>query len=83
MTEWKWFVIVGPIVLIAAVAFAISRGISIGGLALGILLTLGYVTLAGWPTWGAGILRGGEERDARKQATLDIQETDKPTPPPY
>lgn len=80
LAEWRWIVIVGPLLAIAAVAFAIMRGAGGAAIALGIVACLAYMLLAGWPVWGAGILRGKEERAARKEAMIEVREQHESTP---
>ncbi|MFZ4573856.1 MAG: hypothetical protein ACOYN0_05625 [Phycisphaerales bacterium] len=73
---WKWLLIVGSLLIIAGATFALARGVGIGVLVLGTLLSFGYFALAGGPSWGAGLLRRTEERKARRQATLDVRALD-------
>ena len=80
--EWKWVLMIGPIVLIVGAVFAVTRGVSIAALALGVFFSVGYLLLAGWPSIGAALLRGKEERVARKQATIEVRSIPRRGPPP-
>lgn len=63
---WKRLAVVGMIVAIVGVAVLfITLGPAAGGLAS--ILLVGYIALT-VPVWGAGILRGQEERVAHKIA---------------
>ncbi len=67
--EWKWFVIGGTALALAAVAWAVSSSVpwpTLIFVATLLILFLG----AAIPTWGAGLLRGSEERQARKAALI-------------
>lgn len=79
--EWRWVVIVGPLVLIALVVFAITQGVSAPALLLGGFLIVFFFLVAAWPAWGAGGLRGKGERAARKRAVVEVQALEKPTRP--
>lgn len=74
--QWKWVLIAGGILLTcAAVVVAMSN------MAWPTVLFAGVIVLvlvgAAIPTWGAGLLRGGEERRARVSA-LEQKEHDRP-----
>ncbi|MFO0859116.1 MAG: hypothetical protein U0570_01075 [Phycisphaerales bacterium] len=65
-SEWKWFIIATAILGLAAiVVLFLSLGAAAGFLA--IILLAGYIGLT-VPVWGAGLLRGREERDAKVAA---------------
>ncbi|MFN0010625.1 MAG: hypothetical protein ACKVS8_03170 [Phycisphaerales bacterium] len=75
--EWKWFLIGGSVLALAAVVWAVSSSVpwpTLLFVAALLILFLG----AAIPTWGAGLLRGGEERQARKVALLTTPR-DRPT----
>lgn len=74
MIEWRWFG-VGAVLVIAGLAtWIVIKGVSLGavvaGLALGVLLLV-----AASPVWGAALLRGREERAARKTAQIERHES--------
>jgi hypothetical protein len=79
--EWRWFVIVGPLLFVGGVAYALIRGVGVEAIAVGVVLSLGYFMLAGGSAWGVGALRWKEERAARKQATQEVRELDASLPP--
>lgn len=63
---WKQLAIVGMVVaIVGVVVLFITLGPAAGGLAS--ILLVGYIALT-VPVWGAGILRGQEERVAHKIA---------------
>ena len=80
--EWKWVLMIGPLVLIVGAILAVTRGVSIAALALGAFFSIGYLLLAGWPSLSAAVLRGKEERAARKQATIEVRSIPRRGPPP-
>lgn len=82
-TLWTFFVVLGFIVLAAAVVLAVVRGVSLPAVALGAFLCIVYFLLAVWPAWGAGLLRGTEERAARQQAVLEVRTDGEPEHLPH
>lgn len=69
LAEWKWL-IVGAVVL--ALATLLWSALTIVAWPI-VALTAGLMLLffgASSPVWGAGLLRGGEEREARKTALI-------------
>lgn len=73
IAEWKWFIIG------ASAVGAIAMSLSIFGviawptaLWVGVLIFLSLAAAS--PTWGAGLIRGGEERKARKVALIRVHD---------
>ena len=65
--EWKWVLIAGAVLLACTVV-----AVTVSSIAWPTVLFAGVIVLvligAAIPTWGAGLLRGGEERQARASA---------------
>ncbi len=76
ITEWKWLLIVAPVLAIACIALLITRGVRAPAIAFGVLFVGGYLLLGVWPVWRAGVLRGREEQEARKEAKGDVRAVD-------
>lgn len=69
-SEWKWLVLLGlPLGLICIGILLVKLGLEAGLLATALLI--GYLVLT-VPVWGAGLLRGKEERVAREVAQSHI-----------
>ena len=45
--EWKWFLIVGALLLIGGIAYALIQRVGVEAVAVGVILSLGYFMLAG------------------------------------
>lgn len=73
LAEWRWMLIVGPVIVILGVSIAIALGAGPAAIAVGVVMSVGSLLLAGWPVLGAGILRGQEEDAARKKAVTDVR----------
>lgn len=72
-SEWKWLFLIGiPLGLICIGIMLVKLGLAAGLLATALLL--GYVALT-VPVWGAGLLRGKEERIAREVAQSHVVST--------
>ena len=70
--EWKWFT-AGALTLAAiGTAIAIFSGVSLPTLAMGAMLGI-TLAAAAIPVWASGLLRGGEERTARRDAVSIVQ----------
>ncbi len=67
VAEWRWVVILVPIVLLCIAGWAVSRQLDVGTILGGLVLVVALVA-AGAPVWGAGLMRGSEEREARREA---------------
>ncbi len=72
---WRWFLLVAPLVLIALVA-GVAWGVGPKAFnGRNVLMAIGVIALmaaAAAPVWGAGLLRGQEERAARKIARRQV-----------
>jgi hypothetical protein len=70
LAGWHWFVVLVPVLLILGgltwIALTVGLGAALAGFVL--LVVMGG---AAAPVWGAGLLRGGEERLARENAVID------------
>lgn len=74
MIEWRWLGL-GAIVIIAGITtWILVRGVSPGAVAVGLTLSLLLVVGGASPVLVAGMLRGREERAARREARLERQE---------
>lgn len=71
-TEWKWFTFAAAISFLAGTTIAILSGVSLPTLAMGGILGL-TLAAAAIPVWASGLLRGSEERSARRDAISIIQ----------
>ena len=68
--EWRWFLfVVIPLGIGGVVALFVKFGAAAGTL-VG-LLGAGYLVLT-FPVWGAGLMRGKEERQARQVAEREV-----------
>jgi hypothetical protein len=74
MRDWKFLAVIAGTLLFLAVAFAIARAMAITEIAIGAVLLVFAVLLGGWPVIGAGLLRGKEERSARKEAVIEVRQ---------
>ncbi|HEX8877732.1 MAG TPA: hypothetical protein VF777_13360 [Phycisphaerales bacterium] len=74
--EWKWFWLIGiPIGIGAVVVFLVALGPAAG--LLGLIILAGMMVMA-VPAWGAGLLRGQEERVARNVAEKVVRVDSRP-----
>jgi hypothetical protein len=70
--EWKWFT-AGAFALAAiGTAIAIFSGVSLPTLAMVAMFGI-TLAAAAIPVWASGLLRGGEERTARRDAVTIVQ----------
>jgi hypothetical protein len=67
IAEWRWAAVVGLILLVGVVLWTVSRRLDAKTILVGVALIAALVVAAA-PVWGAGLMRGREERDARQQA---------------
>lgn len=75
---WRQLAIVAILVaILGVIVLFITLGPAAGGLAS--MLLVGYVALT-VPVWGAGLLRGQEERTARKIAEEVVGPKSRPSP---
>lgn len=76
LTGWHWLVVLVP--LLAIVCGVVWTSLAMGvWTALAGLVLLAVMGLAAAPVWGAGLLRGREERAARRQSRARLRvETD-------
>ncbi len=74
MRDWKFLAVIAGTLLFLAVAFAIASAMAITEIAIGAVLLVFAVLLGGWPVIGAGLLRGKEERSARKEAVIEVRQ---------
>jgi len=68
-SAWRWFALGAAVLAVGALAVAIMKGASGSTLIVGFIGVVA-VLIAAAPVWGAGVLRGSEERAARKQALI-------------
>lgn len=70
-TAWGGLFLIGLLVALAAITTA-AYFWGMPAVIIGIVL-IGLMALASAPAWGAGILRGKEERHARAEARTDVR----------
>ncbi len=70
--EWRWLGIGAIVVVVVAVVLVAIKGVGVGAIVLGILLG-GLLLAAGSPVWIAGLMRGREERAARRVARHELE----------
>lgn len=72
MLEWRWLLIGAGLLMVFGIAWIALSGVSgeavVAALAYGLLLMMGSS-----PVWAAAVLRGQEERSARRTATKELQ----------
>ncbi len=69
--EWRWLAILAGVLVVGVAAWsvwALNTWTILAGLALVVLMLV-----AASPVWGAGLLRGQEERIARKKAKAELR----------
>ncbi len=79
---WGVLAIAAPVLVLFAAGWALLRGMSVItviGFGLTVLLVL---LMGGWPVWSTSLLRGREERAARKQAVSELPLRDEVGEPP-
>jgi amino acid transporter len=70
LAEWRWLGIGAALILAAIVTWIAIRGVSAVSVAAGIGLIV-LLLVGASPVLGAGLLRGTEERAARRNARLE------------
>lgn len=70
MMEWRWFGIGMLLITAITVTWLAIQGVSLGTVAAGLVFALVLLAAAS-PVLGAGLLRGREERAARKAARVE------------
>ncbi len=73
MRSWKFLALIAGILVFFAIALAISNALAMTEIALGAILVICTAILGGWPVWGAGMLRGREERSAHTEAVIEVR----------
>jgi len=83
IAEWKWLAL-GIAVLAVMVTLAlVAQGIAPGWIVLAGVLALCFLGIGISPVLYAGLLRGGEERDARRTAAAVVKHDAALTEPPH
>ncbi len=73
MAEWRWFALGISVLLAGGLIWAISQGMDVWWIVLSALLMLGLLGIGIAPVLYAGLLRGGEERNARQTAAAVVK----------
>jgi hypothetical protein len=82
LAEWRWLLLAVGVVLTGALIWAIAGGIAPWWIGIGSLLLICLLGIGISPVLYAGLLRGGEERDARKTAAAVVKHSASLNPPP-
>lgn len=69
LVEWKWFIMGASALALCGIAWAAISGITWPTFVF-VAAAICVFLVGSIPTWGAGLLRGGEEREARKVAVI-------------
>lgn len=69
---WWWLAIGASVLIVAGIAWAAIRGVDMTAVLAASGLALVLLGSAA-PVWGAGLLRGREERSARRKARLELR----------
>ena len=72
LTGWHWLAVVVPLLLVIGGAVWVAWAMGVGVALVGLVL-LAAMAGAAAPVWGAGLLRGGEERAARIEAEAEVR----------
>ena len=72
VAEWRWSIASAALLLVIIAAWTASRHLSFSTVLVGLVLVAALVAAAS-PVWGAGLMRGSEERDARRQASAKVR----------
>jgi len=81
LAEWRWLLLAIGVVLAGAFMWAIASGIAAWWIGIGSLLLICLLGIGISPVLYAGLLRGGEERDARKTAAAVVKHSASLNPP--
>lgn len=72
LAEWKWFIVASVVLALSALIWGALSVVAWQIVAVAAALMLLFLGATS-PVWGAGLLRGGEEREARKTALIHTQ----------
>ena len=76
-SEWRWLAIGACLLAVAGLVWAAARQVHWATLLAGSALVLVLLASAA-PVWGAALLRGGEERRARREARAELAKHESP-----
>jgi len=72
LAGWHWVVAMIPVMLLIAATIWVAMTMGIAAAVTGFVV-VSVLAAAAVPVWGAGILRGKEERAAHVQARVEVQ----------
>lgn len=73
VAEWRWLALGIGVVLSLFTIYAVTQSVAFGWVVMFALLTLCLLGIGIAPVLFAGLLRGGEEKDARKAAAAVVK----------
>ena len=73
LAGWRRIAIGLPLLAIIGLSVAMLQGVSVGAIALFMVASALVVFMGAWPVLVAGLLRGGEETVARKEAMIELK----------